>query len=115
MIAPTFTYNASVIETHDGDTLTAVISLGFHVTYTTPIRLLGINAPELRTPTGPAARDHLNSLIGGGPIVVKTYKDPTDKYGRWLAQVFVGDLDVCAQMIADGFALAWDGKGPKPV
>jgi endonuclease YncB( thermonuclease family) len=100
---PTHVYNALVLSIHDGDTLT------------TPVRLLGIDAPELATPTGPPARDHLAALVAKAPVVLHTFKDPADKYGRWLAEVFNLDgTDLCKQMVLDGFAVEWDGKGPKP-
>jgi micrococcal nuclease len=86
---PTFTYNAVITEIHDGDTITVELDLGFRVTYKTPIRFNGINAPELSTPEGKAARDFLETQIKvGDTVTVKTYKNPTDKYGRWLGDVY---------------------------
>lgn len=113
--APTHIYDAKVLSVHDGDTCTVSVDCGFRVTYTTPIRLNGINAPELNTPTGPTSREHLITLINNQPIVLHTYKDPTDKYGRWLADVLtIGGVNLCEQMVTDGFAVAWNGRGPKP-
>lgn len=112
--APTHVYDAKVLSVHDGDTGTFQIDLGLRVSVTTPVRLNGINAPELSEPGGKPSRDHLIWLTRSGQVVLKTYKDPTDKYGRWLADVFVGGVNLCQQMIADGFAVAWDGTGPKP-
>lgn len=114
--APTHIYDATVLSVHDGDTATCAIDAGFRITVTTPIRLNGINAPELSQPTGAASRDHLIALINNQPVVLHTYKDPTDKYGRWLADVLtVAGVNLCQQMIADGYAVAWNGTGPKPV
>lgn len=42
----------TVRSVHDGDTMMLHIDLGFDVWTTKPLRLLGINAPELRNPDG---------------------------------------------------------------
>jgi micrococcal nuclease len=41
-------YKAKIISVYDGDTVTAVIDLGFEITKKIKIRLYGINAPEIR-------------------------------------------------------------------
>jgi endonuclease YncB( thermonuclease family) len=75
----------------------------------------GINAPELSEPGGKPSRDHLIWLVRSGTVVLKTYKDPTDKYGRWLADVFsTAEVNLSQQMITDGFAVGWDGTETKP-
>lgn len=111
--APTFQYAAEILSVHDGDTVTVRVDLGFRTYHIAPLRLYGINAPELSTkPGGTNARLHLISLLADPaapnqqylPIVIKTFKNPTDKYGRWLAQIFVANLDVNAQMVIDGHA-----------
>jgi endonuclease YncB( thermonuclease family) len=39
-----------------------------------------------------------------------------DKYGRWLGVITLSDgRDVATQMIRDGYAAPWDGKGAQPV
>ena len=75
-------------------------------------RLLGINAPEKRGPTyaaGIAAMRHLESLIEQfGLVEVRTHKDRTGKYGRYLATLHGSDngtlIDLNQRMIADGHA-----------
>lgn len=105
---PTFQYNAVITDIHDGDTITVTIDLGFRVDYRTPLRFNGINAPELKTPEGKASLAHLETLIAvGETVVIKTYKNPTDKYGRWIADIFVGDNNINQQMVKDGFAVVY--------
>ena len=41
-------YKAKIISVYDGDTVTAVMDLGFNITNKIKIRLHGINAPEIR-------------------------------------------------------------------
>ena len=44
-----YTYKAKIIRVIDGDTVDALIDIGFHVHVKKRIRLYGINAPESRT------------------------------------------------------------------
>lgn len=111
-----YEYTAKIDGVHDGDTCTATVDLGFCASIQLHLRLIGINAPELSQPTGPAARDHLKAMIDGKTVMVKTQKDKQEKYGRYLATIFVGDdpTSVNERMISAGHAVAWDGKGPRP-
>lgn len=43
---------ALIRSVHDGDTATLMIDLGFDVWTVKPLRLFGLNAPELRNPDG---------------------------------------------------------------
>jgi len=116
MIRPTYVYNViELIDVYDGDTVTVRVDLGMHVSVVTRLRLVGINAPEMSTPEGKPARDYLRSMCASFPslalpsLVIKTYKDAGDKYGRWLAEIWAGELCLNTQMIAAGFAVAYDG------
>jgi endonuclease YncB( thermonuclease family) len=52
--------------------------------------LYGINAPESRHAERQASVAYVKTtLIGPGVAVkVRTFRDPLDKYGRWLADVY---------------------------
>lgn len=56
------------------------------------LRLLGINAPEIKgetIPQGKASRDWLHKLLVGNSFYVRSYLDQADKYGgRWDAEIF---------------------------
>jgi micrococcal nuclease len=109
MIAPSFVYKAVVLSVYDGDTMTVVADIGFRVQMQLQLRLLGIDAPEMGTAGGKPARDHLRSLCTP-PLIIHTYKDPGDKYGRWLAEIFNGEgRSVNAAMVTDGHAVPYDG------
>lgn len=106
-------YQAIVRSVYDGDTLTVDIDLGMHNwVHGEKLRLLRINAPELKGPTrtaGAAARDFLRSLVDGKAIVIETYKDDKEKYGRYLAEVWVQDdgeryFNVNDRMVKEGHA-----------
>jgi endonuclease YncB( thermonuclease family) len=50
-----YTYNATVVGVHDGDTCTLDIDLGFRTHRIQPVRLAGCNARELADPGGQEA------------------------------------------------------------
>lgn len=108
-LAPAYSYAATLVSVYDGDSITVMVDLGMHVSVRTRLRLLGIDAPEMGTPEGRAARDHLRALLGAARLVVRTYRDPGDKYGRWLALVEADGVNVNDAMVAGGHARAYDG------
>lgn len=84
-----YRYKAEVVGVYDGDTIRCNIDLGFGVwLYDQRIRLRGIDAPEVRGPEreeGLRTRDWLRAKVE-----LQTYKDKQGKYGRWIADVFIG-------------------------
>lgn len=108
MDATPYQYLVSIQGVHDGDTVTVVIDLGFYLTKTTPVRLAGINAPELSVPAGTTARDALKKFIGDHPgqWLAQTFKSGEEKYGRWLAKLIAPDgTDVNQWMLDNGYAV----------
>lgn len=109
-----FHYNAAVQSVYDGDTITVDIDLGMHAwVHGEKVRLLRINAPEVKgasRPAGLASRDYLRSLIpDGAQIVIETFKDEKEKYGRYLAEVWAKNeagswFNVNDQMVQAGHA-----------
>lgn len=78
------------------------------------IRLVGIDAPELRQVCrrggepwfcGRTAKGHLESLIGGKSASCTT--GGSDRYGRFLAVCLVHTVDLNAAMVAGGYAVAF--------
>ena len=68
-------YNAVLVRVVDGDTIDAIIDLGFDVQVKKRIRLSGINAPESRTRNkvekklGLAAKERLIDILDGAANV----------------------------------------------
>jgi len=97
---------------YDGDTITAVIDLGFGVYKTEKLRFSFIDAPELRgeeRPQGLKSRDWLRNRIQKAveaeqEIIIRTTKDRKGKYGRYLAEVFIEGKSINTEMIEEGFA-----------
>ena len=103
-----YEYRAFVRKVYDGDTVTVDIDLGFGILLKSQkIRLLRINAPEIRgeqRPKGIKSRDALRNKIGNKWIIVKTKKDKKGKYGRWLADLFLDEQNINDWLIKEGLA-----------
>jgi len=115
-----YEYKAKLVSVVDGDTVRVDVDLGLNIhTYLT-LRLAGINAPELGTPEGVAAKAYLVAATGDGSLVIRTVKDRREKYGRYLAHLwhvsegtfaafgFVPSVpSINDRMVADGQAVAY--------
>ena len=88
-------YDAIVRAVHDGDTCTVDIDLGLNTwVHGEKLRLHRINAPELfgaSRAAGTTARDFLSAQINGKAIIIATIKDQREKYGRYLAEIWLAD------------------------
>lgn len=84
-----FAYKALVQKIVDGDTLWIRMSLGFGITITQKLRLRGIDSPEIDTEEGKRAKKFVEARLKDCAfIVIKTHKDTTDKYDRYLADIW---------------------------
>lgn len=93
-----YLYQAKEARVIDADTIEVLIDLGFHSFTLQRVRLAQINAPELRTAPGRAARNFLaESLADAQTLVVQTRK--SDLHGRYVAHVFASprkmSIDTC--------------------
>ena len=97
---------------YDGDTITVDIDLGLGVWVRgEKIRLHGINAPEVRGDqrnAGLKSRDYLRDLILGKEVFLETTKDKKGKYGRYLADVYIGGSLVQRLLVEGGYAVYKD-------
>ena len=82
---------------YDGDSFWLLIDVGFRHFTRQPIRLFGIDTPEVRTKNkkekaaGYAARDRVRELFSGDQTITVETMWPPDKYGRCLARIFLED------------------------
>lgn len=108
-----FEYRAQLIKVVDGDTVDVSVDLGFRLHQDMRLRLLGINTPELLSKSeterlaAQAARDYLRGLLEGKSLRIQTHKDGQDKYGRYLAVIFVDDLNVNQDLIKAGHGVPY--------
>ena len=108
-----YAYRATITDVYDGDTVTADVDLGFSTWRRGErLRLFGIDAPEVRgadRQRGLVARDALRERVMDRDVVVCTIKDRTGKYGRYLAEIWLGEENVNDWLVASGHAIPYDG------
>lgn len=68
------------------------------------VRILGIQAPELRDPGGPEAKEFLRNWLATSPPVFLATDGKRDKYGRLLGDFVAEDRAVSEAMLAAGHA-----------
>ncbi len=98
---------------YDADSITAAISIGFHMTAQIPCRIAKIDAPELTEPereSGLTARDYLRERLTravdeGREIVLRSHR--RDKYGRWLITLFVDSVNINDELVQKGYAVTY--------
>lgn len=93
-----FEYAAKVERVVDGDTLVLLLDLGFHVFARERVRLRDVYVAENNTIEGKRAAEFVRALVEGKEVVVNTHRDRSDSFGRYLADVRVGDVDVNARL-----------------
>lgn len=110
-----------VIRVLDGDTLEVLIDLGFHIYIRKTLRLVEINAPEIRTFSeeikryAVRAKEKLEEYVnsGEGNITVSTLKpNSDDKYGRVLGTLYKEGQNLTASeyMLANSYAWYYSDK-----
>jgi len=103
-----YEYKALITSVYDGDTVTAEIDLGFKTCVKgEKLRLYGINTPEVRgeqRPQGLISRDRLRELILGKEVLIKTERDKKGKYGRYIATIYLDDVNINMLLVEEGLA-----------
>jgi micrococcal nuclease len=112
-------YVKKVNKVVDGDTIDVDIDLGFDISFSSRVRLAGIDTPESRTTDkiekalGLESKEYLKKAIDAAKtIVIKTEKmDSSEKYGRILGWVFLdgSEISINQKMINDGYAWGYLG------
>lgn len=111
-----------VVKVYDGDTITIISRLPYSKSelYKFSVRLSGIDCPEIKghnideKQCALLAKAELEKLILNKDVTLKNLK--TEKYGRILADVYLGDLHINKQMLDKCLAVEYDGgtkKTPK--
>ena len=108
-----------VLRVVDGDTIDVDIDLGFDISFTSRVRLAGIDTPESRTTDkkekvlGLEVKQRLKELLSkSSSLVIKTEKpDSTEKYGRILGWLYIdgAEKSINEGLIADGYAWGYMG------
>lgn len=108
--------SGKVIKVYDGDTITIaskIPGLKDSPVYKFSVRLNGIDTPEMRTKNeeekqvAQMAQKALSDKIMDKNIFLKEVK--TEKYGRLLAELYLGDLHINKWMLDQRYAIAYGG------
>ena len=90
-----------VVAIADGDTFTLLTADKQQIR----IRLAEIDTPESGQPYGNRAKQALSQLVFGKDVRIEV--QDIDRYGRTVGRPYVGDIDVCAELVESGFAWAY--------
>lgn len=104
--------SVEILRVVDGDTVDALVDLGFSTHRKIRVRLDGIDAPETRTRDaaeklrGFAAKSWLETkLLEAQTVSIKTVKSgATGKYGRYLGILYADGVNLNTLMLKQGLA-----------
>jgi micrococcal nuclease len=103
LVAAAATLTCTIYSVHDGDTVSADCG-GKRV----KVRMVGIDAPELKQKYGRAARQVLADRVFQKKVTLKTRSK--DKYGRTIGEIFLNGESVNAWMIEGGHAWVYQAR-----
>lgn len=101
-----FTYRAEVEAVVDGDTIWCLVDLGLGVNTRQKLRLAHIDAPEVISKDGIAAKKFLSKkLPKGSSILIATTK--SDKFDRYLVDVWMSGEQIYVNklLVDEGYAM----------
>ncbi len=122
-----FIYKAKLDRVVDGDTVDALIDVGFNIWFKKRIRFMGLDTWECRTRNleekklGLAAKARTKELlesVSSKPGFFRIKSHGVGKYGRVLAEIFIQDkkgntINVNQKLIHEGHAYVYDGGKKK--
>ena len=105
-----YTYPVEVLSVYDGDTFTVMVDVGFNTYRKLKLRLARVDTPEIRTrdklekARGYEAKKEVVQLFAENPdqIFIQTLKK--GKYGRWIAEVQVGEINLSDWLVSQKLA-----------
>lgn len=110
-----YEYNATLVRVVDGDTVDALVDLGFDTWKKVRIRFYGMDAWESRTRDkeekvkGLAAKNRVVELmdLAGGKFTLRSHG--VGKYGRCLGELIIDGTNINQQLINEGHAKKYYG------
>ena len=112
-----FEYNATVTKVVDGDTIDAMVDLGFGTWKKVRIRMHGINVPESRTRNleekkkGLAAKARLIEMLKENENQFILISHGVGKFGRCLGEIYIKghNTSLNKQLISEGHGTEYFG------
>ena len=122
-----YIYRAKLDRVVDGDTVDALIDVGFDIWFKKRIRFMGLDTWESRTrdleekKLGKLAKERTRQLledVSSKSVYFRVKSHGLGKYGRVLGEIFIMDKDgkqwnVNETLIAEGHAYVYDGGKKK--
>jgi len=111
-----YKYSALVVKVIDGDTIDCVVDLGFNTSTKERFRLYGVDTPEKNSnklelkDLSNRATQFVVDTIGNKEVFIDSMGK--DKYGRWLAKIYL-DIEqpsINEQLISSGLAKSYFGE-----
>ena len=105
-----YEYKAKLDRVVDGDTVDALVDLGFDVWVKKRIRLEGIDAPETRTrdleekDRGLATKERLTGLLGASNGEFVLVSHGVGKYGRCIGTIYIDKENINQLLLSEGLA-----------
>lgn len=107
-----------VIKVYDADTIIISSKLPYDESplYRLSVRLIGIDAPEIKgggvseeeKEAAKVARDFVYKLVFNKYITLENVEN--EKYGRILADVYIGDIHLNELLLKERYVVKYDGK-----
>jgi endonuclease YncB( thermonuclease family) len=108
-----YEYSVTLIQIVDGDTLKLDVDVGFHLHLQATFRLARINAPEMYSFEGVAAKAFVVARLSEA-TAMKIFSERSEKYGRWLCEFYFQTKNSKSQwinlnslMLSSGHALPY--------
>ena len=102
-----YEYKAKITNVVDGDTVDALVDLGFKVQTLQRLRLSRVDTPERSQANYQTAKDFVKELVEGKVVTMRSHK--VSKWGYFLADISIEGRDVADLLLAAGLAKAYDG------
>lgn len=110
-----------VIKVYDADTITIASKMPYDTSpmYRLSVRLNGIDTPEIKgkgvseeeKEAAKQARDFVSNLVFNKYVRLENIQ--SEKYGRILADVYIGDINLNELLIKERYAVNYDGGTKK--
>jgi len=106
-------FKAKVRRVVDGDTLDLDIDLGFHITLSERVRLIGVDTPETRTrdlvekASGLKSKEFVIGFVADGKVIIRVHG--FGKFGRPLVDLYKNDICLNQKLVDLGLAAPYFG------
>ena len=126
-MGPTYQYAARIDRCIDGDSLAVTLQLGFSVTISQQLRLLGVDCAEKRgyrempdlKKLGQLATQFVSDTVKekGKDCIIISHKDGKGKFGRLLAEVWWPGMEISLNdlLIDEHLAVAYHGQSKSEI